>query len=99
VLLHLIGIRSSISYLKDIGAKSLYISSFYKSDGVDGGMGVVDHKAIDKMLGSMSDFNTLLKELKKDSSMYICAVYHSYCNAVHLSLCLSIPLCRFCTVI
>ncbi|XP_069116458.1 maltase A3-like [Argopecten irradians] len=60
------GLSSKLSYLKDLGIKSLYISSFYKSGNEDSGMDVVDHKQIDSIFGTLDQFKAIRKETKND---------------------------------
>jgi glycosidase len=58
------GITSKVDYLSDTGIKAIWLSPIYKSPMVDSGYDVSDHKAIDPIFGSISDFENLRKKTK-----------------------------------
>ncbi|XP_060071120.1 probable maltase [Ylistrum balloti] len=60
------GLSSKLPYLKELGMKSLYISSFFKSGNQDHGMDVVDHKDIDSIFGTLDQFKAIRKETKNE---------------------------------
>ncbi|XP_033734757.1 probable maltase [Pecten maximus] len=60
------GLSSKLPYFKDLGVKSLYINSFYKSGNQDNGMDVVDHKQIDSIFGTMDQFKGIRKQTKNE---------------------------------
>lgn len=51
-------------HLSNLGVKTLYINSFYKSGGVDNGMDIVDYKDVEPSLGTMADVDMLRKKTK-----------------------------------
>jgi alpha-glucosidase len=57
----LAGIRSRLPYLVDLGVDAIWLTPFYRSPMNDGGYDVADHRAVDPMFGTMSDFDELLR--------------------------------------
>jgi oligo-1,6-glucosidase len=58
----LFGITQKLDYLKDLGVDVLWISPIYQSPNDDNGYDISDYYKIMQELGSMSDFDTLLRE-------------------------------------
>lgn len=56
------GIISHLDYLADLGIDAIWLSPFYPSPNVDFGYDITDHKAVDPLFGTMSDFDRLVKE-------------------------------------
>lgn len=67
-LCFLTGVVDRLKYVRDVGCKILYINSMYESND-DDHMVVVDHRKIASVLGTMNDFNILLKFTKEMKSM------------------------------
>ena len=67
----LTGVVDRLKYVRDVGCKILYINSMYESND-DDHMVVVDHRKIASVLGTMNDFNILLKFTKEMKSMWHC---------------------------
>jgi len=57
------GVTSKLDYLTSLGVGSVWLSPIYKSGGKDNGYDVVDHTKIDEKLGTLEDFNELVKSL------------------------------------
>ena len=57
----LAGVTSKLPYLVDLGVDAIWLTPFYRSPMNDGGYDVSDHRAVDPMLGTMSDFDELLR--------------------------------------
>lgn len=57
-----------MDYPQDIGSRTLYINSLFKSND-DDHMAVVDHKTIDSVYGTMDDFDQLIQDTKNNNSM------------------------------
>lgn len=56
-------------YLKnDVESMVLYITSMYESND-DDHMAVLDHKTIDSVFGTMSNFDQLIQDTKNKKSM------------------------------
>ncbi|XP_050406195.1 maltase A1 [Patella vulgata] len=59
------GIESRMKYFDELGVKSLWLNSIFKSDNVDGNNGVIDYMEIDPKLGTMEEFQSLTKMMFK----------------------------------
>ncbi len=55
------GVISKADYLKDLGVDAIWITPFYPSPLIDNGYDVADYKAVDKRLGTISDFQQLIE--------------------------------------
>lgn len=56
------GIRSRLSYLKELGIDVIWLSPIYQSPNDDNGYDISDYKNIMAEFGTMEDFDVLLKE-------------------------------------
>jgi alpha-glucosidase len=56
------GILRRLDYLKWLGADAVWISPFYPSPMRDFGYDVTDHEAVDKVFGSIVDFDAVVRE-------------------------------------
>jgi len=56
------GITGKLDYLADLGVDAIWLSPINPSPDVDFGYDVADYKGIDPKYGTLSDFDTLLKE-------------------------------------
>ncbi len=61
----LVGIRSRVSYLADLGIDAVWLSPFYPSALADGGYDVDDYRNVDPRLGTLADFDDLLEALHR----------------------------------
>lgn len=59
------GIIGKLDYLEALGVDALWLSPIYPSPDIDYGYDVADYTAIDPKFGSMTDFETLVRETKK----------------------------------
>ncbi len=59
------GIISKLDYLKNLGIGIIWLSPIYKSPLKDNGYDISDYYDINPLLGTMSDFDELLKEAEK----------------------------------
>ncbi len=57
------GIRSRLDYLVELGVDAVWISPIYPSPMADFGYDVADYCGIDKLFGTMEDFDRLLAEV------------------------------------
>lgn len=55
------GITSKVSYLKELGVSTIWLSPIYDSPMVDMGYDISDYKRINPMFGTMDDFDLMLK--------------------------------------
>lgn len=58
----LLGIRTRLPYLRDLGVDALWITPFYESPMADGGYDVADYRAVDPTLGTLGDIDALVRE-------------------------------------
>nr|WP_141850474.1 glycoside hydrolase family 13 protein [Lapillicoccus jejuensis] len=58
----LLGIRSRLPYLADLGVDAVWLSPFYPSPLADGGYDVVDHRDVDPRLGTLDEFDDLVAD-------------------------------------
>lgn len=56
------GIISRLDYIKDLGADVIWLNPIYKSPQVDNGYDISDYQSINPSLGTMQDFDELLKK-------------------------------------
>jgi alpha-glucosidase len=61
------GIKSKMSYLHDLGVDAIWISPCYPSPQVDFGYDVSDYENIDPMYGTLTDFDGMVAEGKKQN--------------------------------
>lgn len=59
-----VGVIKKESYIQNLGAKTIWLSSIFKTDG-DNDAAVVDFMALDEKFGTIDDFKTFLKALAK----------------------------------
>ena len=58
----LAGIRSRLSYLRDLGVDGIWLTPFYPSPGADHGYDVADYVDVDPQFGSLTDFDALVAD-------------------------------------
>lgn len=56
------GIRSRLSYLKELGVDAIWLSPVYQSPQIDNGYDISDYYQIDPMFGTMADMEALIAE-------------------------------------
>ncbi|KND43739.1 MULTISPECIES: glycoside hydrolase family 13 protein [Streptomyces] len=56
------GVRSRLSYLRDLGIDAVWLSPFYASPQADAGYDVADYRAVDPMFGSLLDADALIRD-------------------------------------
>ncbi|QRV75856.1 alpha-amylase [Ceratobasidium sp. AG-Ba] len=59
----LLGIKSKLGYIKDLGADVIWLSPIYKSPLKDMGYDISDYQDIDPRYGTLEDWDALLKEV------------------------------------
>ena len=55
------GIEERLSYLESLGVNAIWLSPFYPSPMVDGGYDIADFKNVHPALGTLEDFDSLVK--------------------------------------
>jgi len=54
------GIRSRLSYLRELGVDGIWLTPFYTSPGADHGYDVADYTDVDPQFGTLDDFDALV---------------------------------------
>ena len=57
------GIRSRLNYVSELGVDAIWISPIYPSPMADFGYDVADYTGVDKIFGTLQDFEALLAEV------------------------------------
>lgn len=66
------GITSKVDYLQSLSLDAVWLSPFYPSALADGGYDVADYRNVDPRLGTLKDFDKMLKALHKaDISVFV----------------------------
>jgi alpha-glucosidase len=55
------GVRSRMGYLADLGIDAIWLTPFYPSPLADGGYDIADHRAVDPRLGTLDEFDDLVR--------------------------------------
>ena len=64
------GVAEKLSYLQQIGIKSIWLTPFYTSGGRDGGYDITSFTDIDPVYGTMKDFDELIRQAH-DKQMHV----------------------------
>jgi alpha-glucosidase len=56
------GLRTRLPYLADLGVDALWLSPFYPSPLADGGYDITDHRDVDPRLGTLADFDHVVRD-------------------------------------
>lgn len=67
----LVGIKSKIPYLKELGMDAIWLSPIFNSSWKDGGYDISNFKEIDPIFGTMQDFEDLLATCKANGMQFI----------------------------
>lgn len=59
------GITNKMDYLGDLGVQALWLNPIFQSPWADGGYDISNYTAIDKMFGTMAEFDDFIKEAHK----------------------------------
>ncbi len=77
------GLRSRLEYLADLGADAIWLTPFYPSPLADGGYDVSDYCAVDPLLGTMADFDHLVKDAAAHQIRVIVDLVPNHCSSAH----------------
>jgi alpha-glucosidase len=58
----LMGIRSRLPYLADLGVDAVWLTPFYRSPMADGGYDVADYRDVDRLFGTLADAKALVSD-------------------------------------
>ncbi|BBM88959.1 alpha-glucosidase [Spirochaetota bacterium] len=77
------GIIDKLGYIEDLGVDAIWLSPFFTSPMKDFGYDVSNYKAVDPMLGTMHDFNELIKQAHKRHLKVIIDQVYSHTSDRH----------------
>jgi alpha-glucosidase len=77
------GLRSRLPYLADLGVDAIWLTPFYPSPLADGGYDVSDYCAVDPRLGTMADFDALVKDGEAHQIRVIIDLVPNHCSSAH----------------
>jgi alpha-glucosidase len=77
------GLISRLGYLAGLGVDAIWLTPFYPSPLHDGGYDVSDYTAVDPRLGTLADFDTLVREARAHEIRVIVDLVPNHCSADH----------------
>ena len=77
------GIISKLDYLKELGVDIVWISPIYKSPFVDQGYDIADYQQIDRIFGTMEEFDELLAEAHRRDMYIVMDLVINHCSDKH----------------
>ena len=77
------GLRSRLPYLAELGVDAIWLTPFYPSPLADGGYDVSDYFAVDPRLGTMADFDALVKDGEALQIRVIVDLVPNHCSSAH----------------
>jgi alpha-glucosidase len=77
------GLRSRLGYLADLGVDAVWLTPFYPSPLADGGYDVSDYCAVDPLLGTMADFDDLVRDAHAHQIRVIIDLVANHCSSAH----------------
>ena len=77
------GLISHLDYLADLGVDAIWLTPFYPSPLHDGGYDVSDYTDVDPRLGTLADFDELVKRAKNRDIRVIVDVVPNHCSSEH----------------
>ncbi len=77
------GIRGRLPYLADLGVDAIWLTPFYPSPLADGGYDVSDYCAVDPVLGTMAEFDAMVKQAAAGGIRVIVDIVPNHCSAEH----------------
>ena len=77
------GLRSRLGYLADLGVDAIWLTPFYPSPLADGGYDVSDYRDVDPLLGTMADFDGLVRDAAARQIRVIVDLVPNHCSSEH----------------
>jgi alpha-glucosidase len=77
------GLRSRLGYLAELGVDAIWLTPFYPSPLADGGYDVSDYRAVDPLLGTMADFDGLVRDGAAHQIRVIVDLVPNHCSSAH----------------
>jgi alpha-glucosidase len=79
----LIGIRSHLGYLRDLGVDAIWFSPWYPSPMADAGYDVADYRDIDPAFGTLEEAEALIAEAHQLGIRSIVDIVPNHCSSAH----------------
>jgi len=80
----LIGITSKVPYLQNLGVDAVWLSPFYPSALKDGGYDVADYRDVDPKIGTLAEFDEMMKAFKEANIKVIVDVVPNHSSNDHV---------------
>lgn len=77
------GIRSRLSYLRELGVDAIWITPWYPSPMADGGYDVADYRAIDPLFGTLEDARALIADAHAQGLRVIIDIVPNHTSSEH----------------
>ncbi len=77
------GLRSRLPHLADLGVDAIWLTPFYPAPLADGGYDFSDYCAVDPRLGTMADFDALVKDGEVHGIRVIVDLVPNHCSSEH----------------
>jgi len=77
------GLRSRLGYLSGLGVDAIWLTPFYPSPLADGGYDVADYTDVDPRLGTLADFDALVRDCGTLGIRVIVDLVPNHCSALH----------------
>ena len=77
------GLRSRLGFLAELGVNAIWLTPFYPSPLADGGYDVSDYCDIDPRLGTLADFDALIKDGAAHQIRVIIDLVPNHCSSEH----------------
>ena len=77
------GLRSRLAFLAGLGVNAIWLTPFYPSPLADGGYDVSDYCEVDPRLGTMADFDGLVKDAAGHEIRVIIDLVPNHCSSEH----------------
>lgn len=77
------GVTSRIEYLRSLGVDAVWMTPFYPSPLVDGGYDVADYRNVDPKLGTLDDFDELVRALHGSGLKVIVDIVPNHSSSQH----------------
>ncbi|MGL5021541.1 MAG: alpha-amylase family glycosyl hydrolase [Mycoplasmatales bacterium] len=77
------GIYEKLSYLKEVGINTIWITPFYPSPQIDNGYDVSDYRSVAKEYGTIDDFKKLLDKAHDLDIRVVVDVVFNHCSDKH----------------
>ncbi|MBO0980223.1 glycoside hydrolase family 13 protein [Microbacterium sp. SD291] len=77
------GILSRVDYLRDLGIDAVWLSPFYPSALADGGYDVADYRNVDPRLGTLEDFDAMVRALHARGIRVVVDIVPNHTSDLH----------------